>query len=462
MSRRISAAPTDKEYFTREPPSGHAEVSDLKLPWAGVGSTTIFQVAVLLCGMGSGIVLARSLGPAGRGELAIDLLWPGILALLGDLGLGFSFSYHAGKLRNEIHGLWTLAALTGLLAGTGISVIGWFVIPHFVPAIKGHAENFGLALLSVPMVLMSGYQAFLLLGTGFVADFNFVRLIVPGVNLILALSFAAIGWTSVRWFLTAYLLAQASGLILSGILIGRRYRPRFTFPRDLLRSVFFYGLKTHAGSIAAQANIRADQAYMSVVMTTSQLGLYVVAVSVGGILSPFLNAMAIVIMPRASHAVNDAQGAQLVARHVKLACLISAPVLLGSVVLMPWLLPAFFGVAYRPAVHSAQVLSFAALFQGVNAVLGNSLRSLGRPGPPAIAEAFGMVATIALLFLLLPVLGIMGAAIASLAAYALVGLLQFILLAKMAKVNILQLALTPIDFPIANRSRKALQQWVTR
>ena len=73
-----------------------------------------------------------------------------------------------------------------------------------------------------------------------------------------------------------------------------------------------------------------------------------------------------------------------------------------------------------------------------------------------------MVATIALLFLLLPVLGIMGAAIASLAAYALVGLLQFIFIAKMGRVNILQLALTPIDFPIVDRSRKALQQWVTR
>ena len=35
----------------------------------------------------TGIVLARTLGPAGRGELAAVMLWPSILAAVGSLGV---------------------------------------------------------------------------------------------------------------------------------------------------------------------------------------------------------------------------------------------------------------------------------------------------------------------------------------------------------------------------------------
>ena len=87
---------------------------------------------------------------------------------------------------------------------------------------------------------------------------------------------------------------------------------------------------------------------------------------------------------------------------------------------MPWFVPLVFGASYQPAVRPAQLLMFAGLFQGANTILGSSLRGLGHPGLPALAELTGMIVTAGLLWLLLPTWRILGAAYASLIAYAVV------------------------------------------
>ena len=45
------------------------------------------EFLLLVLGVVTGTILARVLGPVGRGELAAITLWPGILLTLGGLGI---------------------------------------------------------------------------------------------------------------------------------------------------------------------------------------------------------------------------------------------------------------------------------------------------------------------------------------------------------------------------------------
>src|ERR1035437_8828361 len=72
----------------------------------GLGGTVICNLLILFCGILSGVTLARSLGPGGRGELATAFLWPNVLMLFGDLGLGFAFSYFVARERDKVSELW--------------------------------------------------------------------------------------------------------------------------------------------------------------------------------------------------------------------------------------------------------------------------------------------------------------------------------------------------------------------
>jgi O-antigen/teichoic acid export membrane protein len=419
---------------------------------ASLTGTTGCNLVAVLAGILGGVTLARCLGPAGRGELAAALLWPALLALFADMGLGFSFSYSAAKLSSRFDDLWTLALTCGILIGIVAIMVGFLIMPWVSVSWSAPARAaLKIALISVPFTLVSGFLTYLMLGAKLIAEFNIVRVFVSAVYLAVVLALSGLSRPDIRLYAGGYVTVQVLSCLLCYFLICRRRHPRFHLTTDLLPELFSYGLKTQLASVAAQTNLRLDQAVLSLVFSAQQLGYYVVAVAIAGILGPFFNALAIIVLPQATHSPDPAAGAALTARHIKVAVLLSLPVLLLCIVLLPSVLPALMGVGYRPAVLPAQILLGASLFQGLNGVLGNSLRGLGQPSRPAYAEGIGMVITCILLYALLPVMGLAGAAVTSLFAYMAVAAVQFLFLAKAAGTSSAALLAAPLEFSFLRR-----------
>lgn len=418
-----------------------------KLPRPGnFAGTTICNFLSILCGACSGVVLARSLGPGRRGELAVSILWPSTLVLFSDLGLGLALSFYVAKFRERISELWTLGLLVGVSVGGGMALTAWAILPHLTLSLT-HAtiSAMRIVLAAVPLMIITAYQSYILLGVGLVAEFNFARLAPPVTHLLTVLAVAATGHASVRAYAIAYVIAKLMSLAASLILLMIHLGPRLRFNTELLPRLLSYGTKTQMSNLAFEANSSFDQNTIGLVLPPQMLGLYAVAVSISGVLGPFLNSLSIVILPRTIYADSNTSGALIAARSVKLAALLSIPVLAFSLVIMPWALPMLFGQGYSAAVPAAQILLVAGLFQGLNAVLSNSLRGLGRPSQPAVAQGIGFVITLGALFLMLRPLGIVGAAIASLLTYFAVTMIQLAFLAKAANMSMLGLLRDPLD-----------------
>ncbi len=177
--------------------------------------------------------------------------------MLGDMGLGFAFAYYAAREKDRISDLWTLAWLVGGIVGCSLAVFGWFILPLYVAPLRLAARvSFELSLLAIPLVLINGYQAYLLLGVGFVADNSLIRMASGLCYAVSALLLAILDVRSIESFTQAYLLAQFVALIISTWLTVRRFRPRFRLSSDLLPVLFRFGLKTQFASIASQANLQ--------------------------------------------------------------------------------------------------------------------------------------------------------------------------------------------------------------
>ncbi|MBI5246011.1 MAG: oligosaccharide flippase family protein [Elusimicrobia bacterium] len=390
----------------------------------GLPGTLASTIIVGVAGACAGIMLARTLGPERRGEMAAVIVWLNALTLIGNLGLGFSFAYFAGKEPKRIGGLWLLSWLVSILWGGLLALFGALILPealHLSPVVSSYLRWMAVA---IPFMIATNQQAHLLLGSNALVEFNLLR-IYGGVSYTIGVAcVAAMGWPTVRNYLIAYLCTQTSACMITSSAVIWRLRPVFAWPRTLVRPVFAYGLKSFLSSIASQVNLRMDQLIMTSVMASDQLGLYAVAVSLSGMLAPLYNALAMVVFPRIAKAENIEAGGGQALRHIYLAALLGVPTTVLAILLMPWVLPFLFSKDYSGAIFPARILLVAALFQGVNSVLGNSLRGLGEPGKPALSEGLGLVVTVALLALLLPPLGILGAAIASLCAYFVVALAQ--------------------------------------
>ncbi|MGH9680079.1 MAG: oligosaccharide flippase family protein, partial [Candidatus Acidiferrales bacterium] len=96
--------------------------------------TTFFtSLAIQSCGMVTGILTARILGPTARGELATVMLWPIILSNLGLLGCNWALARAvASNPEAESNQVCSALAL-GLAASTAFAAFGYFFLPLVLP-----------------------------------------------------------------------------------------------------------------------------------------------------------------------------------------------------------------------------------------------------------------------------------------------------------------------------------------
>jgi O-antigen/teichoic acid export membrane protein len=386
----------------------------------GFGGTLASQIGIGGLGVASGVILARTLGPAGRGDLAAAVQWAGLALTLADMGIGFSIAHAAGASPARRGELWWFGLAVAALGGGLIAIAASTVMPHFVQA--SAAPALGVSVWVVPFALAAGFQSYLLLGSGGLLAQNAVRLggtvaYVAGTG-ILALK----GFRTAVPFAFAYVLAQVLAAFLAFAFLSRSLKPSRMKDAAFAGSLFRTGLKNQVASIAAQTSLRLDQLLLSLMVPSAELGLYVVAVAAAGLVSPLFTASAIVVVPRLNQIRDAGAASRAIRREVATAALVCVPIVGLMFFSMPLILRILFGAGFSSSLVAARILVIASLFQGMNALLGNAMRSIGRPGGPAKAEGAGMIVTLALLFILLPRLGTVGAAIASLCAYACVSL----------------------------------------
>jgi O-antigen/teichoic acid export membrane protein len=356
--------------------------------------------------------------------LAAAVLWPTIILILGDLGLGFAFAYYIAKEPASAGKLITLALATGSLIGTGLATAAYAVLLHVPSLTIATKIALRMTMPSVPAMLISGYLAYLLLGGGHLAAHNLIRvagaLTYPIVTLTLVLSHRM----SVSSAAAGFLAAQTLTLVLAASLGIFHYRPLWTLDASLIRRVFTYGALAYLSSVAAQTSLRLDQMLMTIFLSPGELGQYVVAAAVGNGMGPWFSALAVIVLQHTARS----EGTSAIAaaeRQVKLGASVAIPMVLLLCPALPWLLPFVFGTEFRAAVLPAQVLLVAAVFQGMNAVLGNGLRGLGRPKSPMFAQAAGLLVSAALLAALLRPFRGLGAAISAVCASGMVLALQW-------------------------------------
>ncbi len=367
----------------------------------------------------TGVLLARVLGPHGRGELAAVVLWPSVLAAVGSLGMQDATTYHAAR------GFWPLstlvgstlaitAAQAGLLLVAGAALLP-FVLSHYDASARRTAY---LYLAFIPINLFTLALMAVLNGRQRFHWFQSLRLLVIAGSAAVLVVLAAAGTLTIQSAAIAYLAANLSIGLVAGVLVWRLgvARPRAsTGPaRQLLR----FGFQSHLGATSSLLNERLDQLLISVFLAPVQLGLYVIAVTMSSLAGLVGSSVSMVALPAVARLQSGAAQRAAARRFAQLTLGVSVVVTVPMALFAPVLLQLFFGAAYRDAAEVSRVLLVAAVALSTGRVIGTLLRAVGRPLDAGIGEVVALAATVVGLAALLPMLGIMGAAIASLVAYS--------------------------------------------
>jgi O-antigen/teichoic acid export membrane protein len=366
-------------------------------------------------GLLTGVLVARLLGPAGRGELAVIQLWGDFFATLALVGLPEAVVYFSGRNSDRAGRYWVSGTCFAFITGLPLLLLSYWLLPWVLGAQTPKVVTLtrwyacGLFLLNalhlMPLGGLRGLKQF--------ADWNLLRPL-PNFGwlfvLILAsmLHKASVGFLA-RGFLLAYTVATVATVIIAARTIPGPYTPGLRFWPAMIK----FGLPSMLSLVPTYLaqNALLSQLFVAAFLAPEALGFLTVAVAWGSIIGIVPMAIGQVVFPRVAAAPKEQQVTE-VARGTRLVVLTVSGLSAVLVILCPFAIPLLFGPDFAPAIPAAMIIVVAGGIRCIRRVLGDGLQGLGRPQVTLIGELIAIALTVSGLLLLLRPLGVAGAAMA--------------------------------------------------
>lgn len=367
----------------------------------------------------TGPLVARLLGPHGRGELAAIQSWPFLLMTFAALGLHEATIYFSARQPQNTARYLVAAVVLALAASVPIIGLSYLFMPVLLAAQS--AEVVSTArwyLLQLPLAILIAMPLGAIRGQTDLVTWNILRLAQPlgWLAVLLVASIWAIH--SVQWIAAAYLVMLLCVALLVWTVAMLRVKGVFRLDWREWRPMLRYGLPTMASQAPSSLNLRFDQMLMAAMLASNQLGLYAVAVAWSSALSAALAGIGVAVFPIVAAQSTSQQQGSILVQATRLGTM--AAVVLGVLLAIaaPFAIPGLFGPDFAAAVPAAELLIIAGVVAEINNILREGVRGLGATGALLYSEVFGLIVTVVALAALLSTYGIIGAAIASLLGYS--------------------------------------------
>jgi len=373
-----------------------------------VGNAGYF-VAVLL--------LARSLGPAGRGEIAFLIVATLILARVTALGaVEATTIFAAQRPQMRATQLSTVVAFAAAGAAAGSALAGGGLLLLDASGAAGISTAEWAILVAATVAVAVGDAGFgFLLGCDRFREQALITGASPWLYaVVLAAVWAGGGVTVVRAAL-AWAIAhvvRAAWVLRRSVDVAGLARPS----ASLLRESLAFGSRAWAGTLARFLNFRADQVLMGFIATESTLGVYAVAVNASEVLLYLPSTTALALLPVVSRSEPHAR-VELVLRAFRSAALLTLAGVVLAVLVGPPLLPIVFGAEFEASVTPFLLLSAGAPGFVAMAVFSSGLTASSLPGRSSLGPVVSLVLGLALAVALIPAFGASGAAAAASIAF---------------------------------------------
>lgn len=393
-----------------------------------VAFTLLAQMMALVLQTGNTAILAYWLGPEGKGMLDVALLVPGVLGLLVTGGLGIANVYYAGSRRLTTETLVANSVAVCILATLlGYLLAGMLVVSGLLSSwlVNVPLWLIGLALLSLPFNLLTGYLLTILQGQQRIAAVNVIGLTLGAATLLLSLTLVVICQLGLLGAVLAATAANVVYLAASWGQLGRQTRslaPRWDW--SVMRSTLSFGLRGHIANLFQFFNYRLDMFLVNYFLGPAEVGIYGVAVRVAELLWHLPNAASFVLFPKTA-AARVEEINTFTPRVLRYTLGLTTLGALGLALVGPWLIRLIFSTAFSAAYVPMVWLLPGVVLLGGAKILINEMAGRGFPQYNALSAGIGFVATVILDLLFIPRWGIRGAALASSISYGIVFIVAF-------------------------------------
>jgi len=383
-----------------------------------------------ICYLVIGVLIARNLGPEGKGAWAIILLIIDYLALISNLGLDSASVYYLGQ---GSHSKCQILSII-IYATIGLGLISLFI---FLPVMLAWGDviitmgqfDLGLtigAVLLVPMVL----------GLRLISSYfqGCLKIVTYNLLILIQLFFQIIGmyvclqvlhwnvWGIFISYLASLLVAIAMGVIF---VLAEGIRIMFDRNLALAKKMLRYGFKGYIGNLIQFVNYKIDLFLVNLLLGLSATGIYSIAVNLAGLCWFISYAVATSLFPRAS--ASGKSSASLITRSA-LICLLLTAASAGMLALVcKPVISLLYGNEFLPAATAIYFLLPGVVIFVYTRILATYFSGNGRPLINSAISLASLAVSIPLNLFLIPRLGLPGAALAITFAYTVSSVLSYVL-----------------------------------
>ena len=390
------------------------------------------NIFLLPLGIATSVLIARTVGPTGKGSLDLIIATAALLAMALSVSLpqGVTFVVAQGKVAANVIAS-QLIFVSLLQAFVALLVL---ILLRFTAYYQLFLPNWGLWIVAgvvayVWVDLLTKFWSALLTGQQQIAIVNNSEF-VGRVSQFLGL-FILVGvlYLSGKQLSVGFLfLVTLSASTLINILLLVSLGLKFQLSRDLsgLKAALSFAIPCYAANLTQFLNYKLDVFVVGFFAGAASVGRYTLAVSLGQLLWLMSNSVASVLLPKIAASTDDGGSIRHTARVTRLSLWATAACGLALAVLATQAIPLLYGEAFRPSIMALVWLLPGIVLFSVANVLAAYIAGIGKPRLNLIVSSVSLIVTIALDLALIPNLNIVGAAIASTVSYSLSALLLIV------------------------------------
>lgn len=417
-----------------------------------VSSLLVTRAAVIGLTFVTGLIVARSVGPAGKGILTV------LASVVTLVSVVAGFGFAAGGVylyKGKQYGIGAILRVSGVFWTAALGVVALLVyaggdsIANFFPNEAGSGvfrqEWLWLSLTTLPAMLVSGLIHAVLLVDNKMRIYAWLTISSQVVGLLLAwILVAGYGW-GVTGALLANAAAQSLTLLWSiGWLWSRSEAGRLRTTGWAFGPILRASGGPYLNGILANVFKHGEGILLLLLLDLRSVGHYGVAMAFYQLLTEAPRAMVWPLVGRMT--ADDAKAAEIAARSIRVVPIgLAIPVLLMALV-TPVFVPLVYGPAFAPAGTLLASMSLGVLFRSISLVIYSYMVVVGRLDKIAGCVAVTAVANLLLDIVMVPTLGLLGVALSNVIAEFVLALMSVVVFLRHSHSPLTSVLVRKSDF----------------
>lgn len=399
-------------------------------------------------------MLARLLGPEGKGTLTALFIVPNIVVSMADLGIRQSSAYFIGRKIYKVQDVISSSMLLWILTSI-LSVI--IVLLYYTSSLT---TDYNLSLIFIglaiiPVKILVSYFNGIIQGQLKIGNINVKVLLSFLVNLLGVILLVGIFNLGVVGAALVSLFVALSSLFYFLTVVRKTAKINIRYIKPIPQEMFKKGITFAVSLFILQLNYKIDIIILENMVSVAEVGVYSIGAHLAELIWQLPAAISVVLFAKSANSKSDLEASLRSARLLRLSLAALFIVILIFGIVSNYFVTFIYGVEFQDAANVINILLPGVLMIVISKILHPSLAARGYPLYGLAVFIVPLIINIILNYILIPIYGINGAAIASTISYTIGGITYGIVYSRKENIKLRDLLfIKKEDFDVIIKSFK--------